>query len=278
MLEGAYKMCSYRNKPTISSVHLQTNKYTQSGATLIIVLFMLILIMIIGAIAIRGSVTDLKVSTAAQVNKLLFQSNDAAFMKVEKEDRILGARAGGADTLKIYMTSPKRLGHEVSFCVRPRQDKLFSIFEISELNADGNLLSGYNNGYCDPSNKDDYVSEGRVMTQMTFVRPIVVNTDKVFHQEVEGTFSNDFKKPETTGVGAAECAEFVGYVTSVIPSLAPSGVTETQIADCLKKPRIPQVSTDPTVDSCLAGLGVPYQTQQQVYVNQPVGMNCISGT
>src|SRR5690606_2027585 len=90
----------------------------QSGAVLIVVLFTLILIMIVGAIAIKQSTTDLKVATADQVNKLLFQANDAALMKVEKEDRILSERRESVDTLKGYMSSSQREGHEVSFCVR----------------------------------------------------------------------------------------------------------------------------------------------------------------
>lgn len=243
----------------------------QSGVALIVVLFILILIMVIGAVAIRSSTTDLKVSTAAQVNKLLFQANDAAFMKVEKEDRILSTRRGRIDTLKGYMSSPQRLGHEVNFCVRPRSDRLFSITEMSERNADGNLLAGSNNkGYCDPSEPNDFVSEGRVITQMTFVRPQDNDDGRVFNREVVGTFSGDFTKPENTGSSPIECTKFVGYVTSIIPSL--STATSSQILNCLKKPR----TGSDTVDACLIDLDVPFQTQQQIYVNQPLGVECIS--
>lgn len=255
-----------------------TSQNTQSGAVLIVVLFMLILIMIVGAIAVRQSTTDLKVATADQVNKLLFQANDAALMKVEKEDRILSERRGNVDTLKGYMSATQREGHEVSFCVRPRSTKLFSILEISERNKNNDLLANRNNGYCNPDDSDDYVSEGRVMTQMTFVRPINTDSETTFGREVANTLSNDFEKPETGGNVTIECTTFVGYVTSVIPALsrAPlgnAGSTGTAtVAGCLKQPR---TGAD-TVDSCLADLGVPYQTQQQTYLNQPVGVECIS--
>lgn len=252
----------------------------QSGAVLIVVLFTLILIMIVGAIAIKQSTTDLKVATADQVNKLLFQANDAALMKVEKEDRILSERRESVDTLKGYMSSSQREGHEVSFCVRPRSTKLFSILEISELNKNNDLLANRNNGYCNPKDNDDYVSEGRVMTQMTFVRPLTEGDEGVFYKEVEGTLSNDFEKPETGGNVTIECTTFIGYVTSIIPALsqAPLGdassIDSTSIAGCLKKSR---TGTD-TVDSCLMALDVPFQTQQQTYLNQPVGVECISGS
>nr|WP_289056391.1 hypothetical protein [uncultured Psychrobacter sp.] len=230
----------------------------------------------------RQSTTDLKVATADQVNKLLFQANDAALMKVEKEDRILSERRGNVDTLKGYMSASQREGHEVNFCVRPRSTRLFSILEISELNKDSALLTDKNNGYCDPSNDDDYVSEGRVITQMTFVRPTVTEDAGIFYKEVEGTLSNDFEKPETGGNVTIECTSFVGYVTSIIPALsqAPLGNTGTSmndtttIAGCLKKPR---TGVD-TVDTCLTALGVPFQTQQQTYLNQPVGVECVSGS
>ncbi|MGP5223035.1 pilus assembly PilX family protein [Psychrobacter celer] len=271
-----------RKRPSISYPSSSLGAHNQSGAVLIVVLFVLILIMIVGTIAVRQSTTDLKVATADQVNKLLFQANDAALMKVEKEDRILSERRGNVDTLKGYMSASQREGHEVNFCVRPRSTRLFSILEISELNKDSALLTDKNNGYCDPSNDDDYVSEGRVITQMTFVRPTVTEDAGVFYKEVEGTLSNDFEKPETGGNVTIECTSFVGYVTSIIPALsqAPLGNTGTSmndtttIAGCLKKPR---TGVD-TVDTCLTALGVPFQTQQQTYLNQPVGVECVSGS
>lgn len=266
-------------KPSgFNSLKMVVKLSSQSGAALIVVLFVLILIMIIGGVAVRQSTTDLKVATADQVNKLLFQANDAALMKVEKEDRILSNRRDNVDTLKGYMSTSQREGHEVSFCVRPRSTKLFSILEISEINKNNNLLVSRSNGYCDPQNNNDYVSEGRVMTQMTFVRPIDTNNEVTFGREVSGTLSNDFEKPETGGNVTIECTTFVGYVTSIVPALsrAPLGnassTGNTTIAGCLKQPR---VGTN-TVDTCLTALGVPFQTQKQVYLNQPVGVECVS--
>ena len=262
---------------TISHPKLSTNSYNQSGAVLIVVLLVLILIMIVGAIAVRQSTTDLKVATADQVNKLLFQANDAALLKVEKEDRILSADSREKnDTLKGYMSSSEREGHKVSFCVRPRSTKLFSILEISEVNRNDALLTAKNNGYCNPEDSNDYVSEGRVITQMTFVRP---ESAGILSQEGSGTSSNDVE-PATTGVNAAiGCTTFIGYVTSVIPALSNASLGNasssgtSSIAGCFKQSR---TGTN-TVDSCLTALSVPYQTQQQTYINQPVGVTCVSG-
>lgn len=257
-----------------------TATHNQSGAVLIVVLLTLLLIMILGTIAVRQGTTDLKVSTADQVNKLLFQANDAALMKVEKEDRILSDRRGNVDTLKGYMSSTDREGREVSFCVRPRSTRLFSILEISERTKDNAQIADKNNGYCNPNDSNDYVSEGRVITQMTFARPLDTTDKGVFSNEVGNTLSNDFEKPETGGNVTIECTTFIGYVTSVIPALsnAPLGNASSNdtasIAGCFKQPR---TGTN-TVDSCLTALGVPFQTQQQTYLNQPVGVACISGS
>lgn len=254
--------------------------YRESGAVLITVLLVLVLILIVGAIAVRQSTTDLRVATAGQVNQLLFQANDAAFMKVEKEDRILSVSREDIDVLKGYMSNTERAGHEVSLCVRPRSTRLFSILEISERNGNGDLLANRNNGYCNPSDSNDYVSEGRVITQLSFVRPDDSGSEGAFLREVEGTYSSDFTKPETGGNATIGCTKFEGYATSVIPAFsdAPLGDASSTgtatIAGCFKQPR----TGTATVDTCLAALGVPFQTHQQQYINQPVGVECISGS
>lgn len=261
---------------------ITTTMRSESGAVLIVVLLVLILILIVGAVAVRQSTTDLRVATAGQVNQLLFQANDAAFMKVEKEDRILSANREDIDVLKGYMSNTERAGHEVSLCVRPRSTRLFSILEISERNENGDLLASRSNGYCNPSDSNDYVSEGRVITQLSFVRPDDSGSEGAFVREVAGTYSGDFTKPETGGNATIGCTKFEGYATSVIPAFsdvplgdADSAATDTStIAGCFKQPR----TGTATVDTCLAALGVPFQTHQQQYVNQPVGVECISGS
>ena len=56
---------------------------TEQGATLIVVLLFLVLIMLAGAIAVRQSTTDLKVATSDQINTVLLQSADSANQKLE---------------------------------------------------------------------------------------------------------------------------------------------------------------------------------------------------
>ena len=58
---------------------------SQAGVALIIVLIVLLLISILGIIVLRKSTTDLQVATASQISQLMFQANDDAFGKVEKQ-------------------------------------------------------------------------------------------------------------------------------------------------------------------------------------------------
>ena len=254
------------------------SRNSQSGVALVVVLLVLVLILIVGAIAVRQSTTDLKIATADQVDKLLFQANDAAFMKVEKEDRVLGGNRENVDVLKGYMANNERAGHEISLCVRPRSTKLFSILEISELNEDGDLLLNKANGYCDPSNDDDYVSEGRVITQLSFIRPI--DTAGTFSQQVGNTESGDIVTSAAAGQSILGCTTFDGYATSIIPALSDASLGDASstgtdtIAGCLKQPR----EGITTVDTCLTALGVPYETHIQEYINEPTGVNCLTAS
>ena len=54
----------------------------QVGATLIIVLLLLVAITLIGSLAIRSSVLSLKVSTMSQAQQVLPQNSDAALFKI----------------------------------------------------------------------------------------------------------------------------------------------------------------------------------------------------
>ena len=72
----------------MNPIHKQSITYKpmshERGATLIIVMFMLILIALIGVMVFKNSTSDLRIATASQISTLLFQANSNAFAKVEK--------------------------------------------------------------------------------------------------------------------------------------------------------------------------------------------------
>ena len=68
----------YQSGPVKKSVDINsTYRRTEQGATLIVVLLFLVLIMIAGVIAVRQSNTDLKIATSDQINTVLLQSQTA---------------------------------------------------------------------------------------------------------------------------------------------------------------------------------------------------------
>lgn len=248
-----------------------SGKNSQQGMVLIVVLMILLIVSILGVMAYKRSTTDLRVATAAQISQLMFQANDSAFGKVEKEDREKNKNnlsTAGLDTLQGYLTRPGQqyIGAEIVFCVRPRGTWLFNLNQITEKNPEGSPLNGMENGYCDASNSSDYVNEGRVMTQMTFMKTQEVTNDTPLGGEALGSSSNDIQN--TTGINEPTCTHFTGYAISLVPAY--SDATENQVNACLKK----KVTGKDNIDTCLTELGVPHNVQIQTYKSEQIGAKC----
>ena len=69
-----------------SQSQLVTIPNYQAGATLLVVLLFLVLIMLAGVIAVKQSTTNLKTATADQINTLLLQAADSGHQKLEEHD------------------------------------------------------------------------------------------------------------------------------------------------------------------------------------------------
>lgn len=267
---------------------------SETGAVLIVVLLVLILITLIGTIAVQRSSTDLKLATASQVGKLTFQSSDAAFNKLEKEDRSLG-KGNSVDNVRGYVTRPGKqyVGREVVFCLRPRSNRFFDQTKLTEKTSDGTgYISGKKNGFCDVGNAEDYVGESRTVTQMTFAKTNV-NDALPYSLEGDKTYTDD--QVSQTGQTPFECANFEVYATSLIPAF--SNESTAKINACLTnvntdalKDRCeakvkaensdyatrPELFVECSIDACLESLGVPYNTQMQAYKSKPIGVRCLS--
>ena len=59
----------------------------QNGAAFIVVMFVLLLVTIIGAVAIKQSLTGLNIATNSQIQVLLQQNSDAAFFAIERDNK-----------------------------------------------------------------------------------------------------------------------------------------------------------------------------------------------
>ena len=146
---------------------------TERGATLIVVLLFLVLIMLAGAIAVRQSTTDLKIATSDQINTVLLQSADSANQKLEMMVN------GSADSAgyKDVTSATGALGHfilfednkinEFIYCFNPRTQRYLTNSATVRAPA-GGYVDGLNNGVCDYTKATDYTSARQaVMTQMS---------------------------------------------------------------------------------------------------------------
>lgn len=267
---------------------------SESGAVLIVVLLVLVLITLVGTIAIQRSSTDLKLATASQVGKLTFQSTDAAFTKLEKEDRSLG-KGNSVDNVRGYVTRPGKqyVGREIIFCVRPKTSRFFDQNKLTEKTSDGTgYISGKNSGFCDVGNSEDYVGESRTVTQMTFVKS---EANEALPYSLEGDLTYTDDQVSQTGQTPFECANFEVYATSLVPAFSDAATSKinaclkTVNADALKekceakiKAENADYATRPelfvacSIDTCLENLGVPFNTQMQAYKSKPIGVRCLS--
>lgn len=92
----------------------------QTGATLITVLILLVLITIIGLYAIRNSIFSLKIATNAQVQTLLMQTSDVALDHLEKNfntnesENLAGTPVG-------HVLLDGNEGKELQLCFKPTE-------------------------------------------------------------------------------------------------------------------------------------------------------------
>ena len=194
---------------------------TEQGATLIVVLLFLVLIMLAGAIAVRQSTTDLKVATSDQINTVLLQSADSANQKLET--MVNGSPA--SEGYKDVTSATGALGHfilfeenkvnEFIYCFNPRTQRYLTNSATVKAPNGGNVDS-LNNGICDYTKATDYTSERQaVMTQMSIAltppsanagpfehvvigKEIEDRTSKKYQFDIRATASLPaYEKPET---------------------------------------------------------------------------------
>lgn len=200
-----------------SSIKKHTNmnlsyRNSEQGATLIVVLLFLVLIMLAGAIAVRQSNTDLKVATSDQINTVLLQSSDSANQKLEvmlngkptsSEYQDVTSAAG---VFGHFLLNPDNATNEFIYCFNPRTKKYLTAnatiktpARVGPPSVPAGYWNGLNNGICDYTNGADYTSARQtVMTQMSVtVTPPNPNEERfsnmVIGKEVEDRTSKRYQ-------------------------------------------------------------------------------------
>ena len=249
---------------------------SQSGATLIVVLMFLLLIIVVGVIAVRSSMTTLRLATSDQVDTLLLTTSDSTNKNIEniindsannnEKAIILGPLGFFGYFLNTGATSNR--GDQIVFCYRPRQDYFFKMSEatITTPSGQSKLVGGVGSGgFCRPNESDDFVNARQnVMTQVSVTRP---NTQSLPIAPFENV---PLGKSITTEDATSSSPSFRINSASFLPAL--SNVSDADITKCLKKPSEnaatfvsgvdEQDPTQPTYfgetrNECLAKIGVP---------------------
>lgn len=171
--------------------------YHQQGATLIVVLLILILIMLVGTIAVRRSITSLKLATSDQISTVLLQSADGANIQLEQ-------MVNGDPTKTSYQTAiiekngifsyfldnPQNVNDELVYCYNPRA--------LQTLTNKTTIFKGtgtvFDNGRCDATKADSYTSGRQTTMTQVSIRPFVPTpsaTDIGFTTAITGNDINN---------------------------------------------------------------------------------------
>lgn len=269
---------------------------SQDGATLIVVLMFLLLIIVVGVIAVRNSMTSLRLATSDQVDTLLLTTSDTSNKNIEniindpayssEKANILGSLGFFGYFLNTGATSNR--GDQVLFCYRPRQSYFFEMSEatINTPSGQSKLVGGAgSSGFCRPSQADDFVNARQnVMTQVSVTRP---NTQSL---PVTPFGNVPLEITVNSEDATSSSPSFRIHSTSFLPAM--SNVSDAKITECLKKPSENAESfvagtdeDDPTQNTyfgetrneCLAKIGVPAKVlvKEAKLENDVNSENCI---
>lgn len=257
-------------------------KSNEQGATLIVVLIMMILISVVGLYALRHSLLSLKLATNAQVQTLLMQTSDVALDHFTKHFNSNEATNFAATPIGQVLLDGNQ-GKELQFCFKPSEvgstaNNFFNLrdFRIIERQSVTSKLasttadSGNINAVCNP---ETMFSVGR---KVTVTQVSVVNPDdpSVESKRFEYTTKDTDYKGSNTGIKR---------VRVVVTTLAPAWASSASIDDmnaCLQTRMMDdlllknkadstvspvQVKVE-TVDECLNSIGVPFNTQVAEFI------------
>lgn len=258
---------------------------SQQGVALIVVLLFLILITLAGAIAVKNSTTDLRLTTSEQVDTLLLNTADNTNKNIEKIVNIDNADKKAALQKNIALSSAGMFGYfmnigaeenrgdQIVFCYRPRGSYFFQMNEATVIDPSGGskLVTGATNsgGFCRVNNAEDFSNaRNNVMTQVAVTRPSsgMLASEPFAYVPTQRSI--------TTSNVTSSSPSFRLFSTSFLPGMTQA--SENEILDCLKKPNQNAADYgytekdkdnndvtkyyDQTLTQCLASKGIPAKT------------------
>lgn len=248
-----------------SNMNYSKSLSSQKGATLIIVLIMLLLITIIGTWAIRGSITSLNIATNTQAQALLKQSSDAVFFKLENDtsnDLILANMQIG-DGILAYLMRAENKGKELVFCIRGNVENNWEgARQGSIVYWQGSTINNRElgaNGFCQATRSADFTSGRQAILTRVAIRVAPSSND--FGHMVDGDDKEGKGKDISTVIVNA---------TSLLPNL--STATDAQVNACISNftTFVDGSLNNSTVMDCLSDFRIPYSSQEMVYTLRAV--------
>lgn len=258
----------------------------QRGATLIVVLVLLLVVTILGTMAVRQSITSLNIATNSQAQALLLQSSDTTFFNIEDAKALASHLL--TNGLFGFVKTDNNKGKELVFCYRPRQHARFFNLQDASLiyyDSDGNISNSTfgTSGYCSVTANDFGSGRAAVITQIAV--KVADSTSQPFQFMQEGTDA------ETAKIDQQE--RIVVYSTSVVPGLTQN---VEEINNCFKNYTNEAAEqtvvtgqnedgeditkkVNVSVASCLADINAPYSSQVAEYnLMQLVGKTQVAAT
>lgn len=225
-------------------------KMKQQGSTLIIVLVVLLLITIIGTIAVKSGILNLKISTNAQIYALLLESNDAALFALEDQTKV--SRQLAQDGMFGYFNSADS-NDELVFCYRANANNFFTMSNASVISANNDYKKNGISGYCDA--KEYSTRRAAVQTQL-YLRKNTKPTTPLT------------TLPVGTSIGQSGLPVISNHIAVTAISILPSfsSASDLAIQECFKKTSIKKTDTTETVSECFDLLNIPYNLQNAEYM------------
>lgn len=254
---------------------------SQQGATLIMVLFVLLLITIVGVLAIRVALTSLNIATNSQIGQLLLQTGDTPnnqILNTTNLANILDFSGAVGAAIKEHETDP---GKEYIFCYKPTSNKKLGALvdttvlvppasnAVRDTKATIDSTQSNRSGFCNLE-QDFGSSREAVVTQVAITIPTDADEDAA-----PGAYlvrDTDLSLGSNASTKTSQQRIRV-TTTAILPAYATATKTLSEIqADCIGSATTVGYINDntdkattgkKTMADCLAGYGIPVNSQTQ---------------
>lgn len=248
--------------------NLSSTYSAQQGATLIVVLMILLMVTIVGSLAIRTAMTSLNIATNTQVGQFLSQTADTPINQVYTSDLSKMVDLSGVIGMALA-DSKNNPGKEYVFCYRPLSTQKFGsslnvvsiIAKADKSGLDSSRTEGSVGAFCDLD--ADFGSKRQaVVTQIAVKIPTDVSADTA-PGALLGRGTN-LSEGTIMPRNVVEQQRIRVTTTAVIPAFTKNisggnSCMQSHINDNLDA----DTASMTTVADCLNGLGIPVNSQVQ---------------